>query len=475
MLHFDVPWNPSRLEQRNGRLDRHGQARDVTIWHFVSTEDQDLAFMAMIVRKVDSIREDLGATGEVFDEITHRRLIEGEDLKSVQRDLDLRVENARRKADVPRDNRVKASGDITDADPAGDLSAIASELDLEPEAIRKTLDSAMALAASRPRITDPDDEGRCEIIQPHPSSWASVIDDAVRIPSSNGGLGAVPRLAFDPETFVFYTNGRPVFRSRSDTLLMHLAHPMLQRALSSLTRRRFPGGIDLTASLWTAYEGDVPDGVDALVCLTAEELAVNELRESFHHWVKTWRFPVSNGRLGDPLPHIPASDMDLGTELREGIEDAKDIWLDVGEDVRGFIQSASRGLTETLGAQLGKDLGKALEDENSRYQSRQGEVSVLIEGSTMAKLEREIEELRVGRQQGQLFSQQEAFEEMDRDITRKEEELDRRTRQYEEVRQQLAIERERIVGNLLPKRYAMRGEAQVLPVAIEIVLPGAGR
>ena len=31
LLHFDCPWNPSRLEQRNGRLDRHGQARDVTV------------------------------------------------------------------------------------------------------------------------------------------------------------------------------------------------------------------------------------------------------------------------------------------------------------------------------------------------------------------------------------------------------------------------------------------------------------
>ena len=36
LLHFDCPWNPSRLEQRNGRLDLHGQARDVTIHHFVS-------------------------------------------------------------------------------------------------------------------------------------------------------------------------------------------------------------------------------------------------------------------------------------------------------------------------------------------------------------------------------------------------------------------------------------------------------
>ena len=36
VLHYEVPWNPMRLEQRNGRVDRHGQARDVTAFHFTS-------------------------------------------------------------------------------------------------------------------------------------------------------------------------------------------------------------------------------------------------------------------------------------------------------------------------------------------------------------------------------------------------------------------------------------------------------
>ena len=36
VLHHNCPWNPSRLEQRNGRLDPYGQAREVTVHHFVS-------------------------------------------------------------------------------------------------------------------------------------------------------------------------------------------------------------------------------------------------------------------------------------------------------------------------------------------------------------------------------------------------------------------------------------------------------
>ena len=56
LLHYDCPWNPSRLEQRNGRLDRYGQARDVCVHHFVSESDPDIHFLDLVIRKADEIR-----------------------------------------------------------------------------------------------------------------------------------------------------------------------------------------------------------------------------------------------------------------------------------------------------------------------------------------------------------------------------------------------------------------------------------
>ena len=31
LIHLDPPYNPNRLEQRNGRIDRYGQERDPQI------------------------------------------------------------------------------------------------------------------------------------------------------------------------------------------------------------------------------------------------------------------------------------------------------------------------------------------------------------------------------------------------------------------------------------------------------------
>jgi hypothetical protein len=80
---------------------------------------------------------------------------------------------------------------------------------------------------------------------------------------------------------------------------------MLQHAIAMLTRRRFPGTGE-EVSRWTVRCAPLPAGTDAWVLLNVEELAVNDLRETFHHWVRTLVFPVIHGTLGTPLPHLSA-------------------------------------------------------------------------------------------------------------------------------------------------------------------------
>ena len=84
LVHFEIPWNPNRMEQRNGRIDRHGQKFEPLVYHFVMkgykkhsqehSKDQspvgdleaDLEFLARAVEKIDTIREDLGKVGMVI-------------------------------------------------------------------------------------------------------------------------------------------------------------------------------------------------------------------------------------------------------------------------------------------------------------------------------------------------------------------------------------------------------------------------
>lgn len=80
LIHYEIPWNPTRMEQRNGRIDRHGQKADeVHIHHFVGKGFQearpsdnvgdleaDLEFLMRAALKVENIREDLGKVGPVI-------------------------------------------------------------------------------------------------------------------------------------------------------------------------------------------------------------------------------------------------------------------------------------------------------------------------------------------------------------------------------------------------------------------------
>ena len=470
LVHYDCPWNPSRLEQRNGRIDRYGQARDVTVHHFASSADADLSFLEHVIHKADEIREDLGSANEVFDRAVHRRLVQGEDAAAVQAELDRGIAATLGTADLDADATVATDDDATGESAA--VEAMAGEIDLDPDAMRDTLEAALAIPAGRPQLRADEEAGFSRLLHPDLPGWRDVIDEAVRRPSSGGGYGPMPRLAFSTEPFIERLGPLSVFSPRRDALLVHLAHPLMQRALGVLARSRYPGAGNET-SRWTVRLGRVPTGADAVILLSVEELGVNELRETFHRWVRTLALPVRDGLPGEPLPHVPAQARrgGLTTDDPGARAHASDIFDDARAGLQQWLHRHRDELTERLRAQLRVDGDAARAREDERYRQRQGEVSALIEQSTVARLAREIENLTLKTRQRGLFDEDERLAVLERSIEERQEELARRRRHYEEIREQLQHERVRILDRLLPARFTLAGEAQVFPLAVEIRLP----
>ena len=470
LLHFDCPWNPSRLEQRNGRLDRYGQARDVTIHHFVADQDPDIRFLGHVIRKADEIREDLGAVNEIFDRAVHRRLIEGDDTNAVLADLDRSVAATRRATAL--ETNTNPGTEIDEVRRAAALATMADEIDLDANALSDTLEAAMAIASptERQQLEVGEERGVYRIKNPSLPGWNDIIDEAVRLPVANG-LGPVPGIAFDPAPFIEQIGELSVFSPRRDALLMHLAHPMMKRALTVLSRCRYASTTEM--SPWTVRHGDVPWGADALVLLSIEELAVNELRETFHRWVRTVALPVRSGCLDAALPHTNAHSrrgaqpaLDIQAQER-----ARDIFADIEPELKNVLRDHRDSLTAALQRQLEADGEQARRNEDERYRQRQGEVSELIQQTTVRSLEREVQQLQARRAQGELFEMEERRAEIDQSIEKKQEEIALRKRHYEEIRKQLTEERRRILERLLPARYTLAGTAQAFPVAVEIRLP----
>ena len=62
VLHYDLPWNPNRLEQREGRVDRYGQRKPTVKTVLLWGEDNaiDRAVLRVLIRKAREIRARLG-------------------------------------------------------------------------------------------------------------------------------------------------------------------------------------------------------------------------------------------------------------------------------------------------------------------------------------------------------------------------------------------------------------------------------
>lgn len=94
VVHYDLPWNPNRLEQREGRVDRFGQTAKVVKACLLYGQDNpiDGVVLDVILRKVREIRRSIGITvpfpedsKSVIDTIAHALLLNPDRRISVRR------------------------------------------------------------------------------------------------------------------------------------------------------------------------------------------------------------------------------------------------------------------------------------------------------------------------------------------------------------------------------------------------------
>jgi len=148
VLHYDLPWNPNQIEQRDGRVDRFGQTAEHVRSYILWGEDNpiDKIVLQVLVRKVKDIQKaigvtiPLGATSQsVMDEVLREVLLKGEQ-KARQMELFARdeakisneLEAAREKAEKLRTifahesiDREKIKQDLDEVDEAiGDVSTV---------------------------------------------------------------------------------------------------------------------------------------------------------------------------------------------------------------------------------------------------------------------------------------------------------------------------------------------------------------
>ena len=107
LFHFDVPWNPSRMEQRNGRIDRKLQPKDEVFCHyFVYQQRPEDRILQALVRKTETIKQELGSLSQVIDARLTKTLTHGIRHRSIE-SLEVEIEAAHlsesRRAAINRD------------------------------------------------------------------------------------------------------------------------------------------------------------------------------------------------------------------------------------------------------------------------------------------------------------------------------------------------------------------------------------
>ena len=200
LFHFDLPWNPGRIEQRNGRIDRKLQpAPRVRCHYFVLPQRAEDHVLEVLVRKTETIERELGSLSKVIDDDVERRLrggIRHRDAKRLAREIEAadldreRKRVAAEELEAARERREDLKAQIERC--RGLLERSRRWVHFSPEPFRDAMSCALELLGAAPL-----QEGRTEDGQPiwtFPSLTGKARTDAGDDPGNAGVSPAADRV-----------------------------------------------------------------------------------------------------------------------------------------------------------------------------------------------------------------------------------------------------------------------------------------
>lgn len=76
LYHVELPWNPNRLEQRNGRIDRHGQTRSPIIKYLFYPDSPEDRVLDRLIQRIATMHDDRVSTPDILGILEGSRLEE---------------------------------------------------------------------------------------------------------------------------------------------------------------------------------------------------------------------------------------------------------------------------------------------------------------------------------------------------------------------------------------------------------------
>ena len=283
LIHLEIPYNPNVMEQRNGRIDRHGQReKEVLIWHPVDGGDKGHVSVGghgedilRALRKLESMRADMGSVNPVIAP-QMSGLIEGS-----LKDLDTRLAEAK----IAKARRfVRAERELKErvAKLHERLLATQQDFHLTPDHVQIAVKTGLALAgrpALEPVALADAPHGSVFRMPPLSGSWARCLE-GLRHPHTQ----QIRPITFDHD----------VAKGRDDVVLVHLNHRLVQMCLRLL--RAEVWAQDDVKKLHRITVRTLPDGsIDGPAVVVISRLVIT----GGHHHRLHEELTVSGGYLRD--------------------------------------------------------------------------------------------------------------------------------------------------------------------------------